>query len=489
MLYPFVGYAPDADPTQPGVITDCTMLVPSVKGMKSAPAAQTGTLPALAAACTGAASLKKLDETTRTFAGTATKLYEAGAGAWTDRTRASGGDYSSATDVRWRFAQYGNVAIAVNKADLLQYTSSGAFANIGASVPKAAIVETVGLFVFAFDTNDGTYGDSPDRWWCCALGDYTDWSPSITTQCATGRLLSAPGKVRAARKFGDNIVVYKENSMFLGAYVGPPAVWDFRQIPGIAGALSHEVVVNIGTPENPKHIFMGAEDFYVFDGSRPQSIGTNRVKETVFSQLQRTRREQCLAVHDNVNSLVYFWYPSVDSTSPDKCVVYNYKTDKWGRADRQVEFAFSYTQPATTYGDVGSLFSTYADVYNLSYGSPYWVSSVSQPAVIDTAHLLKTLNGTSGDSSLTTGDIGDDNVESLLSRVRPRFLTAPTASTLQTYYRHNIGDTLTAGNAATYANGRYDILCEARWHRIQLNFTGNAEIPGLSLDVGAQGSE
>jgi len=489
MLYPFVGYAPDADPTQPGVIVDCAKIVPSLRGMKSAPVPVASTLPALAAACTGAASLKKLDETVRTFAGSATKLYEAGSGTWTDRTRAVGGDYASAADVRWRFAQYGNVSLAVNKSDILQFSSSGAFANVGAAVPKAGVVETVGLFVFLFNTNEASYSDSPDRWWCCAIGDYTDWSPNISTQCATGRLLSAPGKIRGAKKFGENIIAYKERSMFMGVYVGPPAAWDFRQVPGEVGALSHESIANIGTPENPKHIFMGADDFYMFDGSRPLPIGTNRVKENVFGQLQRSRREQCIAMHDPVNSLVYFWYPTADSTNPDRCVVYNYKSDKWGRSDLQVEFAFEYTTPATTYADVGTLFTLYGDVNNVSYGGSYWISNNVVPAIMDTSNILQTLNGSSGASSITTGDIGDDNVERLITRVRPRFLTAPNSATMTNYFRHNIGDSLSSDQTVNYASGRFDVMREARWHRLQMNFVGNAELPGLSVDMEAGGSE
>jgi hypothetical protein len=91
-------------------------------------------------------------------------------------------------------------------------------------------------------------------------------------------LVSSQGSITAGRRFGSVIVVYKKNSMYLGVYVGPPTVWEFNLIQGDAGALSQEVVVNIGTAENPKHIFMGEDDFYVYDGSKPIRIGTNRVK-------------------------------------------------------------------------------------------------------------------------------------------------------------------------------------------------------------------
>lgn len=489
MLYPFAGYAPDADPTQPGVIVDCMMLVPSLRGMRGAPSAADSTMAALDSACTGAASITKLDGTTRTFAGAVTKLYEAGSGTWTDRTRVAGGDYASSATVRWRFAQYGNVSLAVNKSDILQYSSSGAFANVGASVPKASVVEAAGLFVFMFDTNDGTYGDSPDRWWCSALGDYTDWTPSIATQCATGRLLSSPGKIRGAKRFGNGIVAYKENSMFIGSYVGPPAIWEFNEIPGKIGAVSHEAIVNVGTADNPRHIFIGPDDFYSFDGSRPVPIGTNKVKETVFRQLLWSRREQCIALHDAANSLVYFWYPSVDSANPDRCVVYNYRTDKWGRADRQIEIAFEYLTPSLTYSGVGSLFSTYGDIQEISYGSSYWMAGTSAPAIFDTAHGLKTLNGSNLTASLTIGDIGDELIETMLSRVTPRYLVAPTSATMTNYYRQSLADSLSQDQTVNQSSARFDVMREAKWHRLLLNFSGGVELPGMVIEMEAGGSE
>jgi hypothetical protein len=489
MKYGFVGYAPDADHTQSGVIVDCNNLIPSLRGMKSAPSPVASTLPALAAACRGAASLRRLDGATRVFAGTGTKLYEAGSGSWTDRTRVVGGDYALATTDRWRFAQYGNVSLAVAKTDILQFSSSGAFANVGASVPKAAIVETVGLFVFLFNTNESSFGDQPDRWWCSAIGDYTDWTPSIVTQSATARLVSSSGKIVGARKFGDHIVAYKDNAMYVGVYVGPPVIWDFREIPGRIGSISHEAIAVVGTPDNPRHIFMGLDNFYSFDGSRPIPIGNNRVKEQVFGNINRSKIESSIALHDATNSLVYFWYPVVDSVNPSHCVVYNYRTDKWGRSDRQIEHAFEYTQPSLTYEDVGSMFSTYGDIQDLTYGSSYWIEGYATPAIFNTSHVLQTLNGNSGPSSLTTGDIGGDEVSVFLKRVTPRYLIAPTSASMTNYYRMAIGDSLATDQTVNESRGRFDVMREAGWHRLQLDFNGNVELPGLMIEAEAGGLE
>jgi hypothetical protein len=197
MLVQIQGYAPDLPQNTPGVLVDCTNMVPTIRGMKGAPNVQdpSGISGALAATCQGAVSLRKLDESVRVFAGTGTKLYEIAGGSWTDRTRASGGDYSLSSDIRWRFTQFGNVSIAASKSETLQASTTGAFADI-AGAPKAGVVEVVGQFVFLGDTDEGTFGDSPNRVWWSAKGDHTDWTPSIATECATLLITSTPGKIR-----------------------------------------------------------------------------------------------------------------------------------------------------------------------------------------------------------------------------------------------------------------------------------------------------
>ena len=58
-MTPLLGFAPDADPTTPGVITECTNLIPFEAGMKGAPVATSVGAAALAAACRGITSDRK----------------------------------------------------------------------------------------------------------------------------------------------------------------------------------------------------------------------------------------------------------------------------------------------------------------------------------------------------------------------------------------------------------------------------------------------
>src|SRR6185503_16231180 len=129
MILKLLGYAPDADPTMVGVLTNCSAVIPTLKGFKGAPSASVTSLVTLAATCQGAAVLTKLDATTRFFAGTATKIYEAGASTWTDVSRAAA--YTANNTQRTRFAQFGNVSLSANGADTMQASvSTGPFSCI-----------------------------------------------------------------------------------------------------------------------------------------------------------------------------------------------------------------------------------------------------------------------------------------------------------------------------------------------------------------------
>jgi len=483
MIIKLLGYAPDADPTIVGVLTNASGVVPTLKGLKGAPTPAAVSMATLAATCLGAALVTKLDGTNRLFAGTPGKLYETGTSTWSDVSRAA--TYTTGSTGVWRFAQQGNVSFAANGSDTVQASvSTGAFSCI-ASAPVAAIVETVGKFVFALNTSSNAHGV---QW--SALNDYTSWAASVSTQAGSDVLTATAGPITAGRRFGNAIVVYKKSSMYLATYTGAPTIWEFNVIPGDAGALSQEVVVNIGTPENPKHIFMGADDFYVYDGSKPVRVGTNRVKIQVFGSLFQSRYYACKALHDKKNNLVYFYYPTTDSARPDKCVVYNYLTDRWGVDDRQIEATVDYVGATVSYDGLGALYATYNDLPAQSYDTAFVGAQQVLPAIFTTAHVVKTLTGAAGTTSITTGDFGDDVRFITLTRVRPRFLTAPASASLIDYYRNNTGDSLTAdGSVSLSSSGSFDLTRDARWHRLQMTFSGDWEMVGFSPEFVESGLE
>lgn len=481
-----LGYSPDIDPTIEGVITDCAALVPSERGMKGAPNAVDLGYSALAAECKGAATIRRLDDSFRTFAGTATKLYDLSGGVWGDQ---SGSVYNCGADSSWRFAQFGDTTLAVNKGDTLQQSTTTTFSDV-AGAPKADIVETVGNHVVLANTNEASFGDSPNRWWVSAVRDHTDWTPNVNTECATNTIVSTAGRIFAAKRFGEQIVFYKERAMYMGTFVGAPLVLDVQQIAGDAGCSSQEAVVNVGTSDNPVHIFMGADDFWRFDGSRPVPLGSP-LRKTVYAELNGTYAYKIKTLHDRINSRIYFFYPSNSGSGAiDKCVVYHYRANVWGRDDRTIEAVLEFLTGGVTYDTLDTISATYDGFSaSISYDSPFWTTGTRRTGFFDTSHKLNALEGVTGASSFTLGDYGNDTDYFLLSRVKPVWLTKPTTALMTNYYKDNEGDSLTTDQVTTMGSSRFDVLRSARWHRLQFDMTGNYELSTLNAEYQVDGLE
>lgn len=477
-----IGFAPDADPTTPGVLTSVTNLIPWEQGMKGAPTGVTPSgVPALAAECRGAAVVTKLDDTRRVFAGTTTKLYELTGGAWSD---VSTGSYTGGADTRWSIAQFGNSTIASNLADAIQRSTTGVFAAI-AGAPKAKIVFSVGTQIMALNTDDGT--SKPDGWHCCATYDETTWTPSITTLCASGRVVSQPGAFTAGGRLGEYAVGYKEKSIFIGQFVGAPSVWDWVQVPGgEAGCIGQDAWADIGGA----HFIVGQDNFWLFDGSRPVPVGDELLRQWFYNNSSPNYRYKTQCVCDRQNNVVWVFYCSATSSVPDKAVVYHMKSKLWGAVDITVEATLGYVSAGATIDGLTSLSATIDGLSSFSFDSQYWLVGGRSLAAFNSSHQLQSITGPSTTSAMTTGDIGDDDQVSIATQIRLRFAPGykPTAATVQTYTKSELGGSLVTGSASTMQDGKFDVLDSARWHRASFSFTGDHRILAIGATLTAEGT-
>ena len=482
-----LGFSPDADPTVPGVIVECTNFIPYENGMKAAPTGTTPSgVPALASACRGAAVITKLDGTRRIFAGAQTLLYELLAGTWTDIGRV--GVYTGGADTRWSFAQFGDATLAANLIDTIQRSlSSGDFADISGA-PKAKIIFTVGSFVMALNTVDGTYGTDPSRWWCCASYDDTDWTPDVATLATTGELVAAPGEITAGGRLGEYAVAYKEKAIFLGQFVEAPKVWDWTLIPGgEAGCVGQDALCDIGGV----HFFVGQDNFWVFDGSRPTPLATGQIRQWFFENSNPSYRYKTQCVFDRQNNVVWTFYCSTGSTTLNQAVVYHIASKQWGKVTISIEAALNYISAGVKINELGSYSSTINGLSAYTFNSQFWLSGGRALSAFNTSHQLQLLTGVSGTSSFTTGDAGDDDMVSLLSKIRLRFAPGykPTTASVETFTKMTEGDAVVSSATGSINDGKFDVLQSARFHRAAFTFTGDCRVMGIGAVLTAQGNQ
>lgn len=474
-------FAPDLDPATPLLLVDVTNAIPTVKGYAGSYTGVNTSYAALATKIHNLVITRKLDNTRRFFAATQTKIYEGAAGAWSDRTS---GTPDIGADNRWAFAQFGNFTLASAKTVNLVQSDSTVFSAVSGA-PKAGAMATGQGFVMLGDTNEGTFGDQGDRWWCSGIYDHTQWTPSVTTQCTTGRLVDTPGKIVGLTGYGPSFVAFKENSMYLGTYTGAPSVFSWQLIPGLVGCSSKDAIAQAG----PQTYFMGNDNFYVFDGSRPIPIG-NPLREWFFkTEINPQYVHTTVAAYDRANQFVWFFYPKVNSTILNRALVYHIPTSRWGKISMDVATAANFITDAISIDGLDAFSATIDGLPNIPYDSPLWMNQSQVMSVATTSHVVQTLSGNPTTSSFTTGSFGDVNTYSTLLKVRPRFTTAPTTATFVHQYDNDYGDNFTSLPQVSLVNSKFDALWSARWHRGKVDLVGPWEMIDFKADMVQDGPE
>ncbi len=479
-MNPLLGFTPDADPMTPGVLTDCTNIIPGENGLQGAPVGIAPvSVPALADPCQGAAVVTKLDGSRRIIAGTADALYELLSGAWDDQSDTGG--YTGSADSRWSICQFGDATLASNGAEGIQRSNgSGAFAEISGA-PTAKIIFSVGAFVMALNVNDGA--SKVDGWHNCASFDDTDWVNDVATLSNSGRLVSTAGAITAGGRLGEFAIAYKENAIFIGQFVGAPIVWDFVEAPGEAGCVGQNAWCDV----RGAHFVVGPDNFWMFDGSRPTAIGGGQVRQWYFDNSAPLYRYTTQCIFDKQNNRVWVFFAGRGSTTPNLALVYHVLTKQWGKVVLDMQAPINYISATMTIDDLDDLAATIDGLPDVPFDSQYWLAGGKSLSVFDDTNQLLSLTGESATSSFVTGDFGDDEQVTHLSEVRLRFQSNPTTATLTTVGRMNEGDTLSTGRTSTLTNGKFDTRQSARFHRGIFSFTGDFKTNAIRPKVVKEG--
>ncbi|MEX3923067.1 hypothetical protein AB4Y36_03460 [Paraburkholderia sp. BR10936] len=551
-----VGFAPDLDPSTPGIFQTCNNVVPTLIGFKSAASPVTAGLPALTQPAQGSALISRLDGTDRQYAGTQNHLFENTGGVWVDQSRSGG--YSIGGGNQWRFAAFGNESLAVNGVDVLQASLDGAFSNVPVALQTITVPEggtgytsptvtisapdlltgiqatataTVsgGVVTDITITNAGTgYYNTPtvtisdaagtgakataqlvaapvgktifvangqvfvcncssppevaggNFWFASGIYDQTQWDyTNEQTLCAYGQLIDTPGPITAGTSLGPNAILFKSNSMFIGTQTGYPVGWDFQAVSKNIGTFCQESVVNTGTTL----FFIGPDDFYAYQGNGlPVPIGQN-VRRWFFDTLSPNYKTSISSFYDQEQRVIYWAFVSNASSDGtlDTCITYNWSTGTWGRMDTNMQGFVQVISGQITYNELGVLYQEWEDLPTVSWDSSFWINFRVTPGYFDSTNTLRALAGASSGATITTNAFGDDLFYSSMQQFKMRFFKEPAAGSALWLGSTALGEASaspTVINTGPFIAGdaRIDVDQNARWHTLQLTFTGDFEI-------------
>lgn len=256
-------------------------------------------------------------------------------------TRTNRGTSYSSSTTGWSAAGFGDAIVACNYLDDTQISTGTSFAAIGSGCPKARLVAANNNFTMLADYNDGTaYADG---WWCSAIGNVNSWTASLATQAANGRILDVSGPIRALVAYKDAFVAFKDNSIHILEYVGPPYIWSVRTISNSIGAHGPRAVCEL----RGVLYFVHSSGLYAFDGSNITSIG-DVVENTFLSVANEVSRSVTISlglnggatlagaqvVADDVENIVWFslttYVTGMGTLSDLISFGYNVTNGKWG---------------------------------------------------------------------------------------------------------------------------------------------------------------
>lgn len=201
-------------------------------------------------------------------------------------------------------------------ADLAGASDTPLFANI-------SFVSDISRFVFCFGVNElgqTTLDPMLIRW--SDQENAANWTPSATNQ-AGGVRLSRGNKIQAVIQSRQEILVWTDTSLYSLQYVGSPIVWS-TQIVG-----ENISIVSQNSPVSVDGVvyWMGKNRFYRYSG-RIEVLPCT-LNRYVFSDINKFQADQIFSGLNERFNEVWWLYPSAESDTVDRYVVFNYAENVW----------------------------------------------------------------------------------------------------------------------------------------------------------------
>lgn len=260
-----------------------------------------------------------------------------GTGPWSRDSWGSGYTAGFGQQLRlWSQSNFGEILLFAPRGNALYSWAPGAGSTpafttrgtlvTGTDVPSLInqiMVSDQTRIVIAFGCNDyaaSTLDPLLVRW--SAQESYTNWTPAATNQAGSYRL-SRGSEIIGAKQTRQEILVWTDAAVYSMQYLGPPYVWGFTLLSDNISIASMNAMTNAAGVS----YWMGTDKFYMY-GGRVDTLPCS-VREYVFTDINRNQMAQVVAGTNEGYSEVWWFYPSKDSTTPNRYVIFNYLDKVW----------------------------------------------------------------------------------------------------------------------------------------------------------------
>lgn len=466
----FGDWIPD-QPTIAGGMTDVNNVIPQAVGYGAISSAVD--LSNDAGENLNASFAGKFNTTTQLFAGGDTKLFLYDSATQDLNNVSKSGNYVGAG--RWKFAQFGNVVLAVNNANKVQSWTVGTssnFADVDANAPVAKYIAVVRDFVVTANLDSGT---NPNKVQWSDINDETTWVSGTTSQAdyqiiPEGNITGITG--------GEFGLIFSERAVSRMSYVGSPLFFQFDTISRGLGCIAEGSVAQYGNIS----YFLSDDGFYSCDGNAVRGIGTEKIDRYFFKNADLSKIDTMSSAVDPIKNIVAWNYPN--NSGGRSLIIYNWQLDKWSKSDTTT---VDYISSLATSGVTLEGLDTYGTIDSLttSLDSREWVGGKLLFGGVSGEKIV-TFTGSNMTATLTTGDL-EVGFNSCANLVRPQVQDG--SSTVKIASRKELDDIITFGaSVTTSSEGRAGVRSFGRYHRVQVTPTGNwTHAIGVDVDIVQRG--
>ncbi len=322
-------------------------------------------------------------------------------------------NYAALTSTsQWRFAQFGNLVIAVQAnavPQVLDLSSATSFSALGGSPPQAAYVDIVGRFVVL----SGLLSNSYRIQWS-GLNAVTTWTPGVNS--SDYQDFPDGGIVRgvAGGEFG---TIFQDQAIRRMSYVpGSPIVFQIERISQDKGLYAPYSIIRSGETV----FFYSNQGFHRIDpGGIPVQIGREKVDRTFLSDLDKGNLQLFMGASDPRTSRVYWAYKSANGYAGlyDKIIGYDKVLDRFFQLSVSGEYLVGISQSGLTLENLDAISSS-IDAMTLTLDA-YATAVQPEIAQFDSTHTLGFFRGTSLEGTMETAEQGTDAAKVFISGFRP----------------------------------------------------------------------
>jgi hypothetical protein len=167
------------------------------------------------------------------------------------------------------------------------------------------------------------------RW--CDVGNFFQWTPTITNQAGSYRLPTG-SKIMSGAATAQQNLIWTDLDLWAMTYIGSQFVFGFNKIGANCGIIAKHAKAQLGGTV----YWMGTNNFFVLSGNGVQPLPCP-VWDAVFQDLDLTNAARCHAGSNTAFSEVWFFYPSKSGALGycDKYVKYNLQENTWDMGSLQ----------------------------------------------------------------------------------------------------------------------------------------------------------